>query len=206
MGLGVLGSVLGGQSAKEKADAANKVLADNIKKQEGFYDTNKSTFDANTDKYTQPNQAAQLQSSQDTRGNANVANITTQTADNVPVSGDAPAAVKGEIAKRLLGVHTAAVDHAKQLGKLGGYSDSWFKNQTGNTQAQRDIDFTNGFSESRKALLAPEQQLAMQGTGNEMWGPLLTGLGSAVGSFAGRSRAPGVPMFSSSSLFTPTSA
>lgn len=183
------------ENAKRQAAARNAVLKDNIAKQEGFFDQNKGVWDANIGRYAQPAQEQQLQMAQDTRSAGNVGNITKVDTTSVPTQADASPAVKSEIAKRMLATFNQSTDRAKQMGKLGGYSDTWLENQLGNRQADRDIGVTNTFSAGRKALLGPEQDAAsaeayqppsvmpglMKGAGSLMSGAAGAGMFSGAG-------------------------
>lgn len=183
---GVGGAALGGQSASAKAKAANEQLAQSIAKQNAFYDKNKNDFSGAVNQYS-PSAAPQaLSDAQDARSNSATGNISAPLdPSTVANAGDAPAAVKGEIAKRMLATHDFAMTNAKNAGKLGGYGDMWFKTQLGNQAASRNIGLTNSMSEEEKALLSSKQQLAMAQVGNSPWGPLLTGVSSILGSASG---------------------
>lgn len=174
-------------NAKRQAAARNAVLAENIKKQEGFFDQNKGVWDANIGRYAQPAQEQQLQTAQDARSADNAGNITKVDATGVPTQADASPAVKSEIAKRMLSTFNQSTDRAKQMGKLGGYSDTWLANQLGNRQADRDIGVTNTFAEGRKALLAPEQDAASAASykAPSPWGAILKGTGQIMSAGAG---------------------
>jgi hypothetical protein len=187
IGGGILGRNDALANAQRAAEARNAVLAANIAKQQGFYDTNKGTFDANMSNYAQPAQAQQLQTAQDTRSAANTGNMTQVDPNSILTQADGSPAVKSEIVKRMLGTFNMATDRAKSMGKLGGYGDSWLQNQFGNLQADRDIGVTNSFAEGRKALLGPEQDAASAAAYQppSIWGSLLSGAGSIASAFGG---------------------
>lgn len=190
--LGGLGSYLGKNdalaNAQAQAAARNAVLAKNIQIQQGFADQNKGTFDANMAGYAQPAQEAKLGAAQDARTATNVGNISESDPNAVPIGDTAPAAVRSEIAKRMLSVHDGAVARAKASGALGGYGDAWQENQLGNNQASRDIGVTNNYSAGRKSLLVPEQDAAAAAAYKppSIWGTLLSGAGNIMGGAAGK--------------------
>src|SRR5262245_48616582 len=141
-GLNVFGGMFGRNEALEnaarQAEARNAVVRDAIAKLNVFGGQNRDTFNANMANYDPATQAARLASDQDKRSNANVSAITTQNPNATPIQSDASPAARADLAKRMLAVHDQAVDRAKAMGKLGGYSDTWMGNQLGNAQAGRD--------------------------------------------------------------------
>ena len=182
------GAYLTGQNAVDKANAANAVLAQSIGKLSDYGDKNKATFDANMTHYAPDAQGTQLADAQTSRGNTAAGNISTPDqagANNIPISGDAPKAVKSEIAKRMLASYDGAVSRAKALGRYGGYNDTWFTNDLNNQGTARNIDFTNSLANEEKSLIQPRQQIAMYGTGNNRLGDILKGVGSIMGAAGG---------------------
>jgi hypothetical protein len=176
-------------NAQRQAQARNAVLADNIAKEQGFYDANKGVWDTNIGAYAPAAQATQLQTAQDTRGAANTGNQIAPDANSFQLTADpnASPAVKSELAKRMLSTFTAATERAKNMGKLSGYGDTWLQNELRNRQADRDIGVTNTFAEGRKALLGPEQDMAAAAAYKppSIWGPILQGTGSILSSYGG---------------------
>lgn len=191
--LGGLGSFFGASdaasNARRVAEARNAVLRDAIAKLEGFYDTNKGTFDKNMSNYSVEGQGARLTGAQGKRSDAVTGNLKLDdTGAGAPISASASPAVRSEMAKRMLSVHDAAVSRARAIGSLGGYGDAWLQNNLGNAQTSRDLGVTNSFAEGRKALVQPEQDLAAAAAyrAPSMFGPLLSGAGQLLGGFAGR--------------------
>lgn len=179
------------RQAAAEAAARNAVLADNIQKQQGFFNDNKGVWDASIGNYGQPQQEQQLKTAQDARSAGNVGNITQVDPNSIPTQSDASPAVKSEIAKRMLSTFNQSTDNAKAMGKLGGYSDTWLQNQLANRQADRNIGVNNSFAEGRKALLGPEQDAAGLAAKTaayrapSLWGPLLSGAGSIASAAGG---------------------
>lgn len=191
VGAGALGSFFKGQSAADKANAANAILRQKIGILDKFGVQNANTFNNNMVNYAPGNQAVALDTAQTDRGNTAAGNITTPAGageNDIPLTPGAPKAVKSEIAKRMLGVYDNAVARAKALGRFGGYGDVWFNNRMGNEEAGRNIGFTNNLAEGQKALIVPEQQAAINGAGNNdaLLGSILTGAGSVLGGYAGQ--------------------
>lgn len=187
IGGGILGRNDALKNAQRQAEARNAVLADNIAKQQGFFNDNKGVWDTNIARYGQPAQEARLQTAQDTRSNNNVGNIKQVDTASIPTQADASPAVKSEIAKRMLATFNQSTERAKSMGKLGGYSDAWMQNQLDNRQADRDINVTNSFAEGRKALLAPEQEAAGMTAYKppSIWPTLMKGAGSIASAAGG---------------------
>jgi hypothetical protein len=180
------GAYLSGQNQSDQASAANAILGSKIGTLNRLGDTNQATLKSDLSGYTPAAQDAQLTQAQNDRSNTSVGNISDPTAagiNDIPV-GDAPRAVKGEIAKRMLATHDAAVDRAKAMGKLGGYGDTWLSNNLRNAEAGRNIGYNDMLANEQKALIQPEQQLAMAKTYSPL-GTYLTGAGNLMGSAAG---------------------
>lgn len=200
------GSALGGagalfgrhdalDAAKRERDARNEVLRGYIAKQEGFAGQNRGTFNSNLAGYAPEVQGQKLAAAQGARTDTNVGNVSAADPNAVPITADAPKAVRGEIAKRMLTVHDAATDRAKASGTLGGYGDVWQGNQLGNNNASREIGVVNNYSEGARHLLGPEQDLAAAAAYKppSIWGQLLTGAGNMMGAAAGGRAAPWKP-------------
>jgi hypothetical protein len=190
-GLSVGGGIISRNSALKNAGAQaaarNAVLADNIQKQQGFYDTNKGVFDTNIGGYSAPAQQQQLQTAQDARATANTGNQVAPDTAGVPMAAGASPAAKSDLAKRMLTTFNLATDRAKNMGRLGGYGDTWLQNELRNRQADRDIGVTNTFAEGRKSLLGPEQDMAAAAAYKppSIWGPILSGAGSIMSGAGG---------------------
>ena len=186
VGASVGGKMLTANNQAAQAAAANQQLAKNIGTLNNYGASNEKALGTDLSGYSPTNQAQALTDAQNARSNSSAGNISDPAAagmNDIPV-GDAPPAVKSEIAKRMLGVHDAAVARAKALGKLGGYGDVWFENQLRNQAAGRDISTTNNLADTLKPLIGTESQLA----GNTVASPLgsyVSGLGSILGSYAG---------------------
>ena len=174
--------------AQAEAAAANASVKKNIGILDNYETQNQSDFNANIGNYAPDVQAKLLQTAQDTRGNNNVANITTPDQQTpVPIQADASPATRSDLAKRMQTVYDQATARAKAIGKLGGYSDQWVANNIGNQQTADKIGVTNNMAEARKALIQPEAELASQGAyrAPSIWGPLLQGAGSIMSGAAG---------------------
>jgi hypothetical protein len=190
-GLGAYGAYATKQSnlknASDIAQARNFILAQNIAKQNAYGNVNADIFGTNIGNYDPNTQTQNLENAQAVRSKTNVENISDADPNSVPLSDTAPAAVRSEIAKRMLTVHDAAVDRAKAAGKLGGYGDAWLTNELGNNAATRDIGVVNNYSAGRRALLGPEQDAASVAaySAPSIWGTLLSGAGNIGGSLAG---------------------
>ncbi len=112
-------------------------------------------------------------------------------AGDVPFTADAPPAVKSELAKRMLAVHDAAVDRATNSAKVGGYGDTWLKNNLNTSDADRNIAVTNNYSNGEKGIPQSQQDAASAAAykAPSIWGSLLSGAGSIAPAPAPRDRA-----------------
>lgn len=182
------GAMINGQNAVDKANAANNVLAGKIGNLDKLGATNEATLGTDLNNYTPQAQADNLSNAQNARSNFTVSQISNPDqagANDIPLNGSAPASVKSSIAKSMLSTYDGAVKRAQAMGKLGGYTDAWFNNTLGDQNAARNIGYTNDIAAGQKALINPEQQTAMYGTGNNPFGPILQGTGNFLGSYAG---------------------
>lgn len=181
------GAMLNGQNAVDKTKAANASAAANIGKLDTLGATNQKTLGDNLATYSPTNQSTQLAGAQTARSNADVANISTpdKAVSDTPISPNAPASVRTSLAKTMGVAYDNAVKRAQAMGKLGGYGDTWLTNQLANRDAANRIALTNVDAAGRKALVQPEQQLAIAGTGNSPLGSILEGGGSLLGSMSG---------------------
>jgi hypothetical protein len=194
LGGGILGQNDALANATAQANARNAVVQSAIQKLNAFGAQNETTMSNLLAGYSAPAQTAQLANDQAKREGNNVAAITTQDPNAIPIQQDASPATKADLAKRMLAAHDFAVSRAKAKGALGGYSDTWLTNGLNNSQAGRDIMTVNNAAEGRKALVGSESDLAAAAAYKppSIWGPLLSGLGSIAvgagakgGSFAG---------------------
>lgn len=174
-------------NAQRQADARNQSLQRNVGILNTFGNTNEGVFGANIDKYAQPAQAAQLAGAQTARSNTNVGNISAPVVNDTPIPADASPATRADLAKRMTAAHDFAVDTAKNKGKLGGYGDTWATNELRNAAANRAIGVVNNEAEGRKALIAPEGDLAAAAASKapSIWGPAIAGAGSIIASYGG---------------------
>lgn len=174
-------------NANAQAAARNAVLQDTLRREQGFADSNKVEQDKNLAHYAPGTQQTQLTEAQTTRGNTVTGNMTTANANDVPLTADAPAAVRGEIAKRLMAVHDGAVSRAKDNANLSGYGDTWLTNSLNTADADRNIGVTNNYAGGQKAILGSMQDSAGAAAykAPSIWGPALTAAGSIAAGAAG---------------------
>lgn len=185
----LIGSAVGGTASKlisnseatnnanRQAAAANAVLQDTLGREKGFQASNTTELNKNLDNYAPGAQDAQLKTAQDARAGTSTGNMTTTGADSVPISSDAPPAVRSAIAARMLAAHDGAVDRATKSGALGGYGDSMLDNQLHTAEADRNIGVTNNFANGQKAILPALQQDAMAAAykAPSIWSTILGG-------------------------------
>src|ERR1700692_3056074 len=89
VGGGILSRNSALSNAQAEAAARNASLAGNITKLNAFGQQNEGTFGANMGAYDPATQAATLANAQTTRGNNNVANISTDDPNATPIQADA---------------------------------------------------------------------------------------------------------------------
>jgi hypothetical protein len=175
-------------NAKAEAAARNAVLQDTLRREQGFADSNKTQLDTNLAHYAPGAQQTQLQDAQTARGNTVTGNMTTANANDVPLTADAPAAVRGEIAKRLMSVHDGAVERAKNNANLGGYGDTWLTNSLNTADADRNIGVNNNYANGQKSILSSLQDSAGAAAYKppSIWSTILGGASSLAAGAAGR--------------------
>lgn len=174
-------------AANRDAAARNAVLKDTLAREQGFADQNAGQLNSNIAHYAPGAQDTQLADAQAARTATSTGNITSANPNDVPISADAPPAVRGEIAKRMLAVHDGVVNRAQLSGKLGGFGDTWLKNNLNTAEADRNIGVSNNFAAGEKAILAPQQDAAAASVYKppSIWGPALTAAGSLAAGAAG---------------------
>ncbi len=188
--LGIGSKLVGGNEASNAAarDAAarNAVLKDSIARQKGFAADNTGQLDGNIAHYAPGSQEAQLAAAQGDRAASSTGNMKMDAGD-VPFTADAPPAVKSELAKRMLAVHDAAVDRATNSAKVGGYGDTWLKNNLNTSDADRNIAVTNNYSNGEKGILQSQQDAASAAAykAPSIWSTLLGGASSIAAGAAG---------------------
>lgn len=180
-------------NANREAAARNAVLQDTLRREQGFADSNKVEQDKNLAHYAPGAQQTQLTDAQTARGNSVTGNMTTGNANDVPLTADAPAAVRGELAKRLLAVHDGAVSRAKDNANLGGYGDTWLTNSLNTADADRNIGVTNNYANGQKSILSSMQDSAGAAAYKppSIWSTILNGASGLAAGKAGAGAAAG---------------
>lgn len=190
-GLGALSKIVSGNeaynNAQREAQARNAVLKDTLAKESGYAANNTTEMGKNVANYAPGAQEAQLASSQGARSATATGNITQSDPNAVPITSDAPPAVRGEIAKRMMAVHDGAVNRAKLSANLGGFGDTWLKNNLNTSEADRNIGVNNNYAEGQKAILQPMQDAAAASVykAPSVWSTLLGGASSIAAGAAG---------------------
>jgi len=185
------GAIVSGNSAKDAAarDAAarNAVLAQTISKENGLAADNATQLNGNLAHYAPGAQDAQLADAQAKRTATSTGNMTTTDPNSVPLPADTNPAATGDLAKRMLAVHDGAVSRAGLNANLGGFGDTWLKNNLNTNEADRNIGVTNNYAEGDKAILPALQDDAAAAAYKppSIWGPILTGIGGVAAGAAG---------------------
>lgn len=189
--LGAAGKIVGGSEARNaaarEAAARNAVLDQTLAKEKGYAADNAGVFNQNIASYAPGAQPAQLEAAQNKRIATSTGAMTQTDPNSIPITSDAPPAVRGEIAKRLLAVHDGAVERAKLSGKVGGYGDTWFNNGLRTSEADRNIGVTNNFANGQKNILEPMQDLSAASVYKppSIWSTLLSGASGVTAGAAG---------------------
>jgi hypothetical protein len=175
-------------NAKNQANAENGVLSSAIGNLNNIYNnTNAPAFNSAVSAVANPNG---LKDAQAARTNTILGNMSPPPAasSNAPGPSDAPPAVNAERAADLKSAFDFATNQAKATGALGGYGDQWLNNGLAEQGAARTIGVGNLEANEDKSLIDPEQQMAAASVYQppSILGQALQGLGSALGSYAGR--------------------
>jgi hypothetical protein len=177
--MGIAGGLMEERDRREDAAARAKARMDSLrrslKRQDAFSGEARGYFDTRMGDYAPGVQDTRLVDAQSARTGTITSNLTVPTADDVPYSRSAPAAVRGALAKRMLDVFNDATERAKAAGALGGYGDTWQSNALGVADTGRRIGTVNDFSRQEAALLPMEQDLAEAGAAKQpsLWGPIM---------------------------------
>jgi hypothetical protein len=190
-------------AAKRDAAARNAVLAATMAKEKGFAADNAGQLEGNIAHYAPGVQQTQLADAQTARANNSTGNMTMSDPNGVPVTADAPPAVKSEIAKRMLAAHDGAVERAGLNAKVGGFGDTWLKNNLNTAETDRNIGVTNNYANGTKSILGAQQDAASAAAYKppSIWGPVLSGASSIAagaaggGGFKGGFTMPNIPGF-----------
>lgn len=185
------GAAISGSDAKSAAarDAAarNAVLAQTLAKEKGYAADNATQLNGNIAHYAPGAQEAQLADAQAKRAATSTGNMTTTDPNSVPLPADTNLAATGDLAKRMLAVHDGAVQRAGLNANLGGFGDTWLKNNMATNEADRNIGVTNNYAEGAKSILKDQQDAASAAAykAPSIWGPALTAAGSLAAGAAG---------------------
>jgi hypothetical protein len=131
--------------------------------------------------------AGSLKGAQDARTGAILGNVK-GPATGTTISSDAPPALAASRASQMKNATDFIRNQGTATGNLGGYGDSWFNSGLNEQDAARKIGVGNLFANETKSLIGPEQDLAGAAAYKtpSPWPALLQGLGSMLGSYAGR--------------------
>lgn len=175
-------------AAKREAAARNAVLQATLEKERGYAADNAGQLEGNIAHYAPGSQQAQLEGAQNGRIATSTGNLTQTDPNSIPVTSDAPPAVRGEIAKRLVAAHSGVLDRAKLTGKLGGFGDTWLANNLRTSEADRNIGVTNNFANGQKAILEPMQDAAAASVYKppSIWSTILGGASGIAAGKAGQ--------------------
>jgi hypothetical protein len=197
-------------NAQREADARNGVLSSAIGNLNGVYKkTNAPAFKGAVGAVN----INDLAPAQAARTSAITSNLVAPDTGAPPAGGspgasDAPPAIANFRNNSLKNAFDFATNQAKDYGTLGGYTDSWFNSNLAKQDAARKIGVGNAMANETKSLIGPEQDLAGAAAYRppSMWGSVLQGAGSVLGSYAGAHVSPnGAQLpFGAGSYFAPT--
>ncbi len=175
------------KNANAQAAARNAALTQYLQKQAALSDEGRGYLNTNVDKYAPGN--TQLPDAQDNRTGVITKTVGQMSDPNaIPTTRGAPPAVRGEIAKRMLEAFNRSTDHAKAMGKVGGYGDQWFNNNIDINDTNRKVGTLNNFARGNASILQSQQDLAEIGATRQpsLWGPILQAGGQFALGAAGR--------------------
>jgi hypothetical protein len=176
------------KNATAQAQARNSVLLDYLKKQQGLETEGRGFLDNTMAGYAPGAQDSLLAGKQDARTAAATTAMGPMSDPNsVTVSGSAPTAVRGEIAKRMLSAFQGATQRAKAMGQLSGYGDQWVENNSGIADSARRIGTLNNFSRGNTGILPSQMDLAQMAATKQpsIWGTALSAGGSCLTAASG---------------------
>jgi hypothetical protein len=188
--LSVGGTMMTASAQQKQAEAAaaarNKVLQDTLAKNDKIAADSRNLFD-------ERRAEVEPEPMQESQEDATAARTDTLTAsvqeapEQMSLSGSAPQVVQSELAKRMMGAVDKGKAEAQQLGKVGGYGDTWFNQGVSNVETGRNLGVNQNFASGNMALLPYGQDLAEQAAYKPIspFGSILSGLGSAFGSASG---------------------
>lgn len=172
-------------NATAAANARNNVLSQTIGGLDKIYNTNNAPAFAGAVGSVDINKLPEAQAERTAEIEANLPGASSP--GSYGGASDAPPAVNAARAAALSRAFNFAKTGAENTGRLGGYTDQWFKSNLAGQGASRKIGLGNANAENLKALLPGQQDLAQAASYSppSVWGPILTGAGSVLGSAAG---------------------
>ena len=175
------------KDAERRAAARNRVLRENLEKQDEYAQEARGYFDERMDRITPQNDATDLATEQDAETTRLQGNITEAEPTDIAYSGAAPKVVESEFANKFRKAFQTSQDRARNAAQLGGYNAHWLNRGLADVAAGRRIDTVNNFSRATAALLPSWQDLEEQrvAKGPSGIGGILKGIGSGIGSIAG---------------------
>jgi hypothetical protein len=180
-------------NANNVAMARNRALQATLDRTRGMSKDSRAVFDKRAEEIA-PAKLAKTQEDVTANRTAGLTDaVDKATPADVPLAGSAPAVVKSEVASRMKDAMESGINRAKALGKLGGYGDLWSQEGFANQDASRNIDVQQNLISGQMSMLPYQQQLAeLRATrAPSLWGPVLQGAGSVIGSAAGAGMLPG---------------
>lgn len=190
-GLSGVGTAISANSAQKdarnRAQARNAQLIQQLDEQKGYADEARGLVDQRLEEYSPQSQSGTLGEATQKREAALTSDIAQTAPSATALSGSAPKVVESAIASSMRKALGESTQQAQNQAKLGSYGQSWFDAGLKDAQLGRGIDTINNFSKSSAGMLPSLQDLAEQEVAKppSVFGQLLTGLGGAVGSFAG---------------------
>jgi hypothetical protein len=175
------------KQAEEAAQARNQVLQQTLKKNDAIAADSRNLFnERRAEVEPEPMAEAQEEATADRTATLD-ASVQAAPEEMSGLSGSAPQVVQSELAKRMMGAVEKGKTEAQQLGKVGGYGDTWFNQGIANVDTSRNLGVNQNFASGNMALLPYGQDLAEQAAYKPIspFGSILSGLGSAFGSASG---------------------
>ena len=177
------------KNAAAAASARNRELALSRQRLRGFEDKARAEGVQKALGKFSAEEQAKAQEEATTRRDVAITEAVTPTegVEDIPLEGNAPEIVKGQIGKRLRDVFNTATSHAKLAAKPMTWQDTLMGNNVTLNDAGRVVDTLNSFARQEAAMLPSQQDFAAFAAQKSpsIWGPVLKAAGTALAGSVG---------------------
>lgn len=187
------------QQANQQARARNEVLQDTLLKNRRLAEQSRDQLGKRVQQ-TDAKSVNQQQNKAKGKRSKELVNAVERTdamkaMEGENLSGSAPEIVGSDLAKRMQSVLDEGKESAVRQAKLGAYGDMWLKQGFNDADAGRDIGVLTNKAAGNSSVMPYAQDFAEWRATKPLSpiGQILTGLGGAVGSWAGSQSNPVIP-------------